>query len=206
MSYIQIVKPKAPVIVDVDLTFVDSGSPWMKWLELVYGVAPDWTKGPGNGQVHYNLSKYFPEPKVHQIDAYEFWEDPYLYDKLVPMVGAVEALEEIKRAGHPIRFVSFCKNGHFSSKARMLKRYTSHFLDLEKGSTGDGFYATKVKSGVAGGVIIDDRHQFLNQFAADVLKIKFDTVYTQDEPVQEGGYDLVTQNWTEIAPFVIEYA
>lgn len=206
MSFIITKSQKTPIIVDVDLTFVDSAAPWMQWLEDVYGVAPDWTKGPGNGQVSYNLSEYFPAPKVHQIDPFEFWEDPYLYDKLVPRPGAVAALERMKAAGHPIRFGSFCKNGHFSSKARMLKRYTSHFLDLDKGTTGDGFYATKVKSGIAGGVIIDDRHAFLNQFGSDVLKIKFDTVFTQDEGIVEGGYDLTSEDWNEIADFVIEYA
>lgn len=192
---------KEAIIVDVDLTFVDSGTPWMQWCVDIYGCEPDMSKGPDNGQMHYNLSKYFPEPKVHQIPAYDFWEDPYLYDKISPLPNAVAVLEELKRRGHPIRFTSHCKNGHFSSKVRMLKRYTSHFLDLEKGSTGDGFYATKVKSGVAGGVVIDDRHEFLNQFGPDVLKIKFDTPYTQSEELIYKP-DLVAPDWLEVGEFL----
>lgn len=191
------------VICDIDLTFVDSGTPWLNWLVSVYGVEPDFTiKAPGD-LIHYNLSKYFPKPLIHQINPYDFWEDPHLYDKLRPIKGAVQALESIKAAGHPIRFGSYCKNGHFSSKARMVKRETSHFLDIETGATGDGFYATKVKNGIKGAVIIDDRNQFLNQFDDDVIKIKFLTPYTQDE-APRCKYDLETDDWAEIRDFTID--
>lgn len=191
------------VICDIDLTFVDSGVPWLDWLTSVYGVEPDFSIKSPDGMTYYNLSKYFPAPLAHQINPYDFWEDPHLYDKLKPIEGAVEALRKIKAAGSPIRFGSYCKNGHFSSKARMIKRYTSDFLDIETGSTGDGFYATKVKNGIKGAVIIDDRNQFLNQFGDDVIKIKFWTPYTQDEE-PSCKYDLVTSDWNEIGDFVVD--
>lgn len=192
-----------PIICDVDLTFVDSGRPWTEWMEAVYGVAPDWSQTEPGELYHYNLSKYFPEPKVNQIPPYDYWEDPFLYDKMKPLPGAVEALYALKLAGHPIRFVSYCKKGHFGSKARFLKRETSHFLDLEHGTTGDGFYATKVKSGVAGAVIIDDRNEFLNQFGPEVIKIKFATPYTQSA-LPTCSYDLETCDWYEIRDFLLD--
>jgi hypothetical protein len=194
---------KEPILVDVDLTFVDSGTPWMDWLVNVNGCNPDFSKSPENGQIHYNLGKYFPAPGEYGVCPFEFWEDPYLYDKLRPMFGAVSALESLKKEGHPIRFVSHCKTGHFSSKARFLKRECGHFLDLEKGTTGDGFYATKVKSGVSGRVIIDDRNEFLNQFSDDVIKIKFKTSYTQTVPPRV-GYDLETNSWLKIKEFILD--
>lgn len=194
---------KDAILVDVDLTFVDSGTPWFQWLEDVYGVAPDMSKGPGNGQIHYNLGKYFPAPLVEQISPHDYWEDMFLYDRLKPLPGAVNALKTLKEAGYPIRFVSHCKKGHFSSKARMVKRETSHFLDIEKGSTGDGFYATKVKSGVSGRVIIDDRNEFLNQFGDDVIKIKFKTPYTQFEDPRV-KYDFESDDWDEILQFLLD--
>lgn len=194
---------KTAIICDVDLTFVDSGTPWLGWMKAVYGAEPDFSKSSGDGQLHYNLSKYFPEPKVHQIPPYDYWEDPFLYDKMTPLPFAVSALRTLKAAGHPIRFVSYCKKGHFGSKARFLKRETGSFLDLENGTTGDGFYATKVKSGVSGGVIIDDRNEFLNQFGPGVIKIKFKTPYTQSvEP--NCIYDLETDDWIEIRDFLLD--
>lgn len=193
---------KCPIIVDVDQTFVDSATPWIQWCEDVYGVPVDWSKSPPSGQMHYNIGEYFPSPKRHQPLPLMFWEDPFLYDKLRPLPGAVVVLRKLKSLGHPIRFVSYCKNGHFSSKARMLKRETADFLDLEAGSTGDGFYATKAKAGVAGGVIIDDRNEFLNQFADDVLKIKMWTPFTQSvEP--RCKYDLEAHSWKQIGDFLL---
>lgn len=197
---------KVAIIIDVDLTFVDSGTPWLHWMEQVYKVPPNAEMIQKDldekGHLDYNLSVYFPSPLKSQIPPYEFWEDPHLYDKMEPMPGAVLAIRRLWSAGHPIRLVSFCKKGHFSSKVRFLKHYLP-FLDLDKGTDGSGFYATKVKSGVSGGVIIDDRHNFLNQFPDDVIKVKFDTLYSQEEEPRV-QYDLVSRNWAEIANFLLE--
>lgn len=197
---------KTPILIDVDLTFVDSGWPWLSWMESVYQVVPstalmvkDFNE---TGLYNYNLSKYFPTRCQEAIPPYEFWEDPHLHDKLKPLPGAVDAVRRLHEAGHPIRFVSYCKKGHFSSKVRFLKRHCP-FLDLDNGTDGSGFYATKVKAGVAGGVIIDDRNQFLNQFPDDVIKIKFDTPFSQDvEP--RINYDLTSADWKEIADWLLE--
>lgn len=197
---------KTPILIDVDLTFVDSGWPWLDWMESVYQTPPDraamMKDMDVNGLFDYNLSVYFPNRCKEAILPYEFWEDPHLYDKLTPLPGAVKAIRRLWEAGHPIRFVSYCKKGHFSSKVRFLKR-NCPFLDLDKGTDGSGFYATKVKSGVAGGVIIEDRHQFLNQFPDDVIKIKFDTPFSQDEAPRV-AYDLVSNKWEDIADFLLD--
>ncbi|ARB11662.1 putative 5'(3')-deoxyribonucleotidase [Pectobacterium phage vB_PatM_CB7] len=197
---------KTPILIDVDLTFVDSGWPWLSWMESVYQVVPstalmvkDFNE---TGLYNYNLSKYFPTRGQEAIPPYEFWEDPHLYDKLKPLPGAVDAVRRLHEAGHPIRFVSYCKKGHFSSKVRFLKRHCP-FLDLDNGTDGSGFYATKVKAGVAGGVIIDDRNQFLNQFPDDVIKIKFDTPFSQDVDPRT-NYDLTSADWKEIADWLLE--
>lgn len=197
---------KTPILIDVDLTFVDSGWPWLDWMEVVYQMKADVDLMNNDfqetGLFNYNLSKYFPTRCKTAIDPYDFWEDPHLYDKLVPNPGAVEAIKRLHEAGYPIRFVSYCKKGHFSSKVRFLKR-NCPFLDLDGGTDGSGFWATKNKAGVKGGVIIDDRHQFLNQFEDDVIKIKFQTQFSQDE-LPRTKYDLVSDCWPEIADFIID--
>lgn len=199
-------KTKTPILIDVDLTFVDSGWPWLDWMESVYQVAPSISlmekEVHETGLYNYNLSKYFPTRCKEAIGPYEFWEDPHLYDKLTPIAGAVDAIKRLYDAGHPIRFVSYCKKGHFSSKVRFLKRHCP-FLDLDGGKDGSGFWATKNKAGVKGGVIIDDRHQFLNQFEDDVVKIKFRTQFSQDEAPRT-NYDLVSDCWAEIADFILD--
>lgn len=188
--------------IDVDLTWVDTGGPWFEWLCKVYG--PPSFNPYALKVVDYNLSKYFPSAGDHQVKPYDFWEDPFLYDLLHPAPGAVEALEKIVSEGHSAHFISYCKKGHFSSKVRHLKRHTQHFMDLEPGS-GHGFYATKNKSMIAVDVIIDDRNAFLNQFGNDVIKIKFDTPYSQDEELIATP-DLVTSDWSVIKDFILDLA
>ncbi|WNT48166.1 hypothetical protein SPLA5a_PHROGS00083 [Salmonella phage SPLA5a] len=192
--------------IDVDLTFVDSGTPWLQWMEQVYGVKADYNLPDINpqGMDYYNLSKYFPPAKVNQLPPYEFWEDPYLYDKLRPRAGAVDAVAAWAAAGHFNHFVSYCKKGHFSSKVRFLKRETEEFFSIEPGS-GHGFYATKNKAGIKIDVIIDDRNEFLNQFGPEVIKIKFKTPYDQSEELRV-SLDLETDDWNVIKDFVLDIA
>lgn len=194
---------KLNICIDVDLTFVDSGTPWIYWLQDIYQCNPDYANTPKSpcGKAHYNLSKYFPKPGPYQIDPYDFWEDPHLYDKLVPIAGAVDAVKAWAEAGHNILFVSHCKNGHFSSKVRMLKRECP-FLDLD-GNNNHGFYATKNKSGVKSDIFIDDRNNFLNQLDKQVVKIRFDTPYTQDEELKV-SLDYESNYWPDIQNFVLD--
>lgn len=197
---------KKAIIVDVDLTIVDSGWPWLHWMESIYNMEADsdlMDKDISeNGYFDYNLSRYFPDRCKKAIPPYDYWEDPFLYDKMFPIAGAVEAINKLHAAGFPIRFVSYCKKGHFSSKVRFLKRHFPN-LDLENGTDGCGFYATKYKAGVSGDYIIDDRNKFLNQFSDKVVKIKYDTPFSQDEE-EIGCYDLVTSDWASIAEFILE--
>jgi len=189
--------------IDVDLTWVDSGTAWIVWMEKMYNVKVDWTLPPENpqGLLYYNVSKYFPTPSAHQLAPYDFWEEQHLYDGLHPRAGAIEALRDLVAAGHFAHFISMCKKGHFSSKVRHIKRYTEDFMSIEPGS-GHGFYATKNKSMLRVDVIIDDRNSFLNQFPDDVIKIKFATPYDQDEPLRSPPA-LETDNWLEIRDFLL---
>lgn len=75
-------------------------------------------------------------------------------------------------------------------------------LDLDGGTDGCGFYATKYKAGVAGSYIIDDRNEFLNQFDDHVVKIKYDTPFTQKEEPR-CQYDLETMCWLRIRDFIL---
>lgn len=199
-------KRKAAIIVDVDLTVVDSGWPWLEWMEKVYATPADKDRMDWDlknlGCLNYNLSVYFPDRCSQALSPYEYFEDPHLYDKLKPLPGVVDAIYRLWKAGHPIRFVSYCKKGHFSSKVRFLKR-NFPFIDLDKGDCGSGFYATKNKAGVKGSYVIDDRNEFLNQFDDEVVKIKFYTNYSQNE-LQTRPYDMVSDDWSEIVDFILD--
>lgn len=195
---------KMPIAIDVDLVVYDSGNEWMNWLVRVYGCAPDIVGVHGSGeitQLKYNLTKYFPTPPCdNSVKPFDFWEDPYLYDKLKPIAGCIDAVYRLHKAGHPIYFVSHCKKGHYSSKVRSLKR-DFPFLDMESGK--DGFYATKNKGGVRAAALIDDRNSFLNQVGDETLRIRYKTIYDQDAELAN-PLDMDSNNWHEIADFILD--
>lgn len=197
------------IAVDMDLTLVRSDIAWFKWLDEVVG-------GNGWSQIlcRYTeleltggckeLLPYDPAPLYDGkfegtlVSTFDFWENNHLYASLSPIIGAVEALEELKVRGHTIRIVSKTMKGHYSSKVKFIKRWFP-FIKLN-GKSGDAFVATHEKFAVQMDVLIDDRMENFKQLPDTTLKILFDTPYEQDYtcPV-----DLKSCNWSEIKDFII---
>ena len=128
------------ILVDVDLTVVESDLAWLKYCQALYtkhyGKVKliDWNS-QGKGKINYDLGTYFEElgDKV-----YGFWSQDNLYDELVPMKNSVEVLKGLHDTGEwEILFASYCKKGHFGCKYDWLKK---HFPFM------DGFFATKEKT------------------------------------------------------------
>lgn len=149
-----------------------------------------------NGVIEYDIGKYFPD--IPRNESFAFWQDANLYQKLKPYEDAVEVLTKLGQK-HKIIFVSYCKQFHQKSKYQML--HDTFKVNLPKGHFA--FLATREKWAVSGDVIIDDRHEFLNQFKdrKDCLKVKFDTPYTQCEDLKV-SLDFNSNSWEDIGSFI----
>lgn len=181
--------------VDIDLTIVDTGNGWRSWLEKHF---PQIKEIPEHN-ISYNLGEYFGKSKTG-LTHFEYWDNNHLYDDLEFIHGVEESLRSIKECGHNLYFTSHTRPGHFKSKFRMLNRLG--FVDFSK---GDAFFATQEKGALSGciSVMVDDRNKFLNQFSGDVIKIRYDTPYSQDQD-KRVVYDLCSGSWTSIADFILE--
>jgi 5'(3')-deoxyribonucleotidase len=132
---------------DVDLTVVDSLTPWMDWFK-------QFTDKPVlNLTRTYDLVTEMKEILVadglkNYVDPISFWRKPDLYDKLEPVEGSVEALKRAHDNGQTIVFVSSCFPEHTQSKINFLKRCFNF---------SDGFIATHEKHYVAYSELIDDK-------------------------------------------------
>lgn len=151
-----------------------------------------------NGLIEYDLGRYFPD--IPRNEAFAFWQDHRLYQKLKPYEDAIEVLTKLGQK-HKIVFVSYCKQFHQKSKYQML--HDTFKVNLPEGHFA--FLATREKWAVSGDVIIDDRHEFLNQFKdrKDCLKIKFDTPYTQCKDL-EVSIDFHSNDWQSVGEFLEE--
>lgn len=177
---------------DVDLTVVDTLTPWLKEFETVTG-----------GRKVLNLDRnYSLEPEMHQImsevglttDVYrpmEFWDRSDLYDNVLPLPMAENTLFKLYAKGHSIVFVSSCISGHIDSKKKWLDyEFPYH----------SGFIDTVDKHWVNYDVLIDDRikHMALgHRHRPNAKHILFTGVREDGTPEQNKDY-IKAATWLEV--------
>ena len=172
------------ILVDVDGTIVEPYYHWWRWMEIMCQVEKEY---PVGDNISYNLSDYFyDELSMRGIDPMDFWRGDTLYDYLTPIKDSAEVLWKLSSEGYKIHYASHCKGNHMKSKVNFIKRNFPF----------DAFYATQEKGGLKCDIVIDDRHSFLNQIDNNVIKILYNTPFTQgaellDQPV-------VINSWKEI--------
>lgn len=191
--------------IDVDITVVDpieQKGGWFDWLNSISGNYYESFKVfflkncDQHGKLDYNLSNYFKS--VDHLEGFAFWQKKNLYQNFTPHEDAVKVINELSK-DYNILFISMCQSGHFKSKVQFLKDN----FDIPKKHFG--FNATHEKHFSKVDLIVDDRNKFLNQFTdATVPKIKFDSIYTQDEELKV-SVDLKTDNWYAIHNYIKEY-
>jgi 5'(3')-deoxyribonucleotidase len=133
------------IAVDVDLTVVDTLTPWMNWF---YARTGEHIK---NEDGAYDLVPEMNEiiqRKGLSFDPFDFWRIGDLYDELVPIPFSMLALASLSQAGHAILFVSSCVPEHTASKQAFLNKWFPYH---------NGFIATKDKHFVDYDVLVDDR-------------------------------------------------
>lgn len=137
------------IAVDVDLTVVDTLTPWLKWFkdrtgkdvlneDNNYSLIPEMTRLM-NGDVSF-----------HPLD---FWKQKDLYDFLKPLPDCVEVLKELHKRNWKIIFVSSCISEHIDSKIRFLDRYFRCGVNYEY----TPFISTHDKHYVRYDLLIDDK-------------------------------------------------
>lgn len=191
--------------IDVDITIVDpieQKGGWFEWLNSISGNYYEsfdeffWKNCDRQGLLNYNLSSYFKG--VDDSEGFAFWQRNNLYQNFTPHEEAVKVINELSK-DYNILFISMCQSGHFKSKVQFLK--DNFNIPKER----FGFNATHEKHFSKVDLIIDDRNKFLNQITdLKVPKIKFESIYTQDEELKV-SVDLKTDNWYAIHDYIKEY-
>lgn len=186
----------ATIGIDFDLTVVDCVFQQGGWVDHLNAMSYHYISKEqfaNMGEIDYNLGKYYPD--LTESESFSFWKDTSLYQKLKPYDGAVTVINNLVKQGHKVVFISHCQQNHFKSKVVAAKEW----FDITKESFG--FLATKEKHFVNVDVMIDDRNTFLNSFDDKVIKIKFNTPFTQCEELKT-SLDFQSDNWYDIGKFL----
>lgn len=157
-------KPK--ILVDIDLTVVDTLAEWISWWENRVMMEFPWEdlkyKSPAD-----IMSREIKEPM-------EFWEDPRLYDYLEPEHGSAEALSELNR-DYDIVFCSKSVPEHIRSKDLFIEQCFPY---------AKGVIHTSEKHLVQADVFIDDHDTnclVYKQHHPDAVVIHRKTVMNWDD-------------------------
>lgn len=188
----------ATIGIDFDLTVVDCVFQQGGWVDHLNAMSYHYISKEqfaSMEEIDYNLGKYYPD--LTESESFSFWKDTSLYQKLKPYDGAVMVINNLAKQGHKIVFISHCQTNHFKSKVVAAKEW----FNIPKESFG--FLATKEKHFVNVDVMIDDRNVFLNSFDDKVIKIKFNTPFTQCEELKT-SLDFQSNNWYDIYDFLGE--
>lgn len=182
--------------IDIDLVICDPVMGKNGWFDYLNNITGKYNKEQflkDNKVINYDLGEYFHELTKQEIMHY--WSGE-IYNDIKPYPDAVDIINKLAKK-HKIAFISYCKKGHFGNKVDCLKKWFN--IPQEHWS----FYATKQKSGVRVDCMIDDRNSNLNLFKGqdEVVKIKFETMYTQDTEL-EVSLDLCIDNWYDVKKFL----
>lgn len=171
--------------IDIDLTVVDTGVEWLKFLEKKSGRQVQMPK-----DAPYNIGHLFPE--VSNEDSMSFWNCERLYDEMNPIEGSKGAIARLHEDGHEIIFVSHVIGNHLESKRRFVNFHFPYNI---------GFIATREKQLVNIDVMIDDRINILNACKAEgIFPLQFKTRYDQCE----GGDHYHFNRWEDFHIGLIE--
>jgi len=170
--------------IDVDLTVVDSVTPWKEWYKKLTGhdISDE------IDTTDYNLEKLM---KMHN-DPLAFWRKSDLYDNLEAYKDAVEYINVLKEEGHIILFVSSCMPEHEQSKRMFLQRNFNF----------DGFISTHDKQYVDMDFFIDDYDKNLNavsNFRSDCKCFRIDSEVNRSAPTK-----FRNGNWKQFYDFIQE--
>lgn len=168
------------IALDIDLTLVDSLTPWIGWYKHQTGhdLADIFTDQQDRG---FNIQDLM----LQHSSPLDYWKSTTLYDNLEPLPNSIEAVRALQELGHDIIFVSYCFPSHIDSKIAFIKR--NFGPDVK-------FIDTKHKEYVKMDMIVDDHSEFL----LNVQKLQPDCItITKKTPINAVKTDLYFEEWSE---------
>lgn len=171
-----------PIIaVDVDLTVVDTLTPWLEWFEKKTGKKV--LNEDGNYNLVPEMTELIYESGVRWFDPMEWWKNPHLYSNFSALPWSSYRLRQMSWAGWDVVFVSSCVPEHSRSK----KEFIEDCFDFRR-----GFIDTHDKHFVNYDVLIDDKVEHIKlgqQHRPNARHLLFTGVREDGKPEDREGLE-----------------
>ena len=181
--------------VDFDNTAFYTGKLWERWYKGLVGV----DKVPLKN-ADYDISTYYKdeiEDSAGALGKDFFFDRKDLYDKqrIFFAKDAMYALSQISKMGHKVWIISDCSPINYIAKYIPSKKLL--YADRIIRSADKGKYNVDI--------MIDDRHEYLNQFAdkPETILIKYDCKYKQNVPLVRDDV-ITTTSWLRIRDIIMK--
>ncbi|AGH32257.1 hypothetical protein VPHG_00194 [Vibrio phage 11895-B1] len=191
---------KIKIGIDLDITLFDTDKGWYNFLlnNCTYHNLASYRSDVLGGCVAYDLRKYFT--LKDGVDGFSYWSDKNTYAKCDVHRFAKQVIQNLYEANCEIIFISYCMGCPDQIKYKM-KRLREEFDFLLPDDFN--FIPTKKKGLVKCDILIDDRHEFINQMDKGVKIIKYASPYVQSEPLDKEVS--VCNNWNDVEDLICNY-
>ena len=172
------------IVVDVDLTLVDTLTPWVEWWEFMTDSKFDWTKVGPDFSINDQL-----KTKMTRKEYMVWWNRADLYDELKPHEGSRQLLRWYSALGYEIFFVSKCEPGHFQSKVRFLSKYFPFH---------SGLINTAAKHSIEADIYFEDHVDYTQKILNKRPHAKVYQFVTRDNEYQLCKGAIPLKSWSDI--------
>ena len=175
------------VLIDVDLTLVDTLSPWLRWFKARTGVDIQ----PNS----YNVENEMREHMIHE-EPLDYWRSKDLYKDLMPYPLSTYTVRKLVEENFDVVFVTWSPYAEqVKSKELWLTEHFGNDIPV---------IHTHHKELIDSDIMIDDNTQMLTKFLdrkSDRVGLKYDTALNQGWSAPYPQKSLTMKGWSSVQEF-----
>ena len=175
------------VMIDVDLTLVDTLSPWLRWFKARTGV----TISPSS----YHVEDEMREHMLHE-NPLDYWRGKDLYKDLMPFGLSTHTVRKLVDEGFKVVFVTWSPYPEqvISKEEWLAKHYGNDIPVIH----------THHKELICADIMIDDNTEMLSKFLdhnSVRVALKYDTILNQGWCAPYPQKSLTTKGWSSVQEY-----
>lgn len=179
------------VMIDVDLTLVDTLSPWLRWFKARTGIELEANT--------YELSTQMAKYMIHECPM-SYWREKGVYEGLMPYPASTYTVRKLVDNGFRVVFVTWSPYpDQIAPKEQWLTKHYGNDIPV---------IHTEHKHLIDADIMIDDNPKMLSEFLearSGRVALKYDTRLNQNWSAPYGKKSLTMRSWDSVQEYFTNY-